>query len=136
MATVESGIGVSRAVSGVVLFSIMNAMASLCFKECGTNAAHTWSLFIAGNALGMLSLIFIMWVYAGMNANLGGALLTGFSAMAVQFAFWLVYGAHMTPLQWVGVTLSIISAVMAVLGKIERMRRVIPVASNNQGETL
>jgi multidrug transporter EmrE-like cation transporter len=123
----------SRAISGLILYSILNTLASLCFKECGTNAAHTWFFFTIGIALGMISLIFIMWVYAGMNVNLGGALLLGISAVAVQVAFWLVYDARLSPLQWVGVALSIVGGVMAVSGKPRPAAKAVPVPSANPG---
>ena len=123
----------SRAVSGLILYSILNTISSLCYKECGTNVAHTWLFFTVGIALGMVSLIFIMWVYAGMNANLGGALLMGISAIAVQGTFWLVYNVQLTPLQWIGVALSIVGGVMAVAGKHGPSAKAVPVTSANQG---
>lgn len=77
---------VARSVSGLLLYPILSVLASLCFKECGTDAEHTWSYSVAGNVLGAFSLILIMWVYAGMNANLAGALLMGIGSIAVQGA--------------------------------------------------
>ena len=106
-----------RSICGLLMYTILNLLASLCFKECGTDAGHTWSYFFIGNIFGPLSLIFLMWVYAGMNANLAAALSMGVGAISVQIAFWLVYDVRLTPLQWTGIALAVMGGIITVSGK-------------------
>lgn len=107
--------GLSRQVAwGMLGCTAMNLLASFCFKECATDADRTWIYFIAGNIFGPLSLIFLMWVYAGMNANLAAALTMGLGSVSVQIAFAIVYHVHLTWLQWGGIILAIIGGIVAV----------------------
>ncbi len=87
---------------GLLGYSLLGLAANFCFKECGTHPDRTWFYFILGNTFGPLSLIFLMGVYARMNANLAAALSMGLSAISVQVAFWWVYKTHLAPIQWLG----------------------------------
>lgn len=106
-----------RAISGLFLYAFFNLLASFCFKECAADTAHTWHYFIAGNTFGPLSLIFLMWVYSGMNANMASALTMGLCSISVQVAFWLVYHVSLTRWQWAGVAVAILGAIIAVSGR-------------------
>ncbi len=105
-----------RAAWGLVGYTILNLLASFCFKECGTDAQHTWLYFAVGNVFGPLSLIFLMRFYAGVNANLAAALAMGSGAISVQIAFWLVYRVELAPVQWIGIALAIAGGLVAVSG--------------------
>jgi multidrug transporter EmrE-like cation transporter len=101
----------------LIIFVILNTLASLCFKESGTSPTHGWQYFMVGNIFGPLSLIFLMLAYGRLNLNIASALAIGGSALVIQVTFWLVYGTHLTPLQWGGIALAIIGAVLAGWGK-------------------
>jgi multidrug transporter EmrE-like cation transporter len=113
------------------MYSILNLLASFCFKECGTDAGRTWFYFIVGNCFGPLSLIFLMRVYAGMDANVAAALSMGLGAISVQVGFWLVYHVQLMPLQWAGIALAIVGGIIAVRGK----ARPQPAGVREAGET-
>lgn len=97
-------------------YTIFNLLASFCFKECGTDAEHTWRYFVLGNVFGPFSLVFLMWFYSRTNANLAAALSMGIGAVTVQAAFWLVYSVRLTPAQWAGIALAVAGAIVAVSG--------------------
>lgn len=107
------GLGTALCLGG---FFVLNTLAGVCFKECGTDAEHTWRYFFVGNTLGPLSLIFMMMVFARLNANLTSALVAGGSSVLVQVVFWLAYHAHMATSQWAGIALVLVGAVVAVVG--------------------
>jgi len=105
-----------RAALGLAVYVLLGVAASLCFKECGTDAERTWFYFTLGNTFGPLSLIFLMLAYSSMNANLASALAMGLGAVATQIAFWLVYAVMLSPLQWAGIGMVVAGAVIAVSG--------------------
>lgn len=98
-------------------FMVLNLAAAFCFKECGTDTRHSWLYFTIGNTVGPLSLIFLMRVYAVMNANLAAALVLGLSAISIQLAFGMVYRARLAPMQWGGIALAIAGGILAVAGR-------------------
>jgi len=100
----------------LLVFMVLNKLAARCFKECGTDAARTWTYFVVGNILGPLSLIFLMLAYARMNANVVAAIAIGGGAIVVQVTFGLAYGSHLTLSQWAGIALAIVGAVLATAG--------------------
>lgn len=105
-----------QACVGLAGYTLLGLVSNFCFKECGTNPDRMWFYFILGNTFGPLSLIFLMWVYARMHANLVAALSMGLSAVSVQVAFWWVYKTHLVPIQWAGIGLAIIGGLVAVSG--------------------
>jgi multidrug transporter EmrE-like cation transporter len=104
------------------LFVLLNTLAAACFKESGTDLAHTWRYFFLGNTFGPLSVIFLMIVYSRMNANLTSALSTGFGTIAVQITFWMLYGEHLRPWQWGGIGLLTAGVMLAMMGKTEQAK--------------
>lgn len=101
---------------GLLGYTIMNLCAAFCFKECAADQAHTWFYFVIGNIFGPLSLIFLMWVYSTLKANLAAALSMGIGAISTQAAFWAVYHTQMAPWQWLGVGLAIAGGILLISG--------------------
>jgi multidrug transporter EmrE-like cation transporter len=105
------------AYGGLLGYTIMNLCAAFCFKECAADQAHTWLYFAAGNVFGPVSLIFLMWVYAELKANMAAALCMGAGAISTQVAFWAVYQTQLAPWQWLGVGLAIGGGILLIFGK-------------------
>lgn len=92
---------------------VLNLLASICFKEGGTDAAHRLRYFIGGNVLGISATALVMSLYKRMNANLAIVLVTAGSGLAVQFAFWALYRSPLTALQGLGIALTVAGTVLA-----------------------
>ncbi len=92
---------------------ILNLVASICFKEGGTDVLHRWHYFIGGNVLGITATAFMMGLYKRMNVNLAMVLVTAGSGLLVQLVFWGLYRSPLTGLQWAGIALTVVGTVLA-----------------------
>ena len=92
---------------------LLNLVASICFKEGGTDALHRWHYFIGGNMLGITATALMMGLYRRMNANLAMVLVTGGSGILVQVAFWLLYHTPLTGMQVAGIAMTVFGMAIA-----------------------
>jgi drug/metabolite transporter (DMT)-like permease len=95
---------------------LLNLVASICFKEGGTDTAHRLEYFVGGNVLGISATALMMGLYKRLNANLAMMLVTGGSGIMVQVVFWLVYRTELTGLQMGGITMTVLGMVIATGG--------------------
>ncbi len=100
----------------LVMFLIFNTLASVCFKEGGTDRAHKLQYFIIGNTFGPLSVIFLMILYKRMHANLALALAVGLATVVVQIAFLFLYKQYLQWWQWGGIAILTVGVAMVMMG--------------------
>lgn len=91
----------------------LGVVAAICFKQGGTDAAHRLLYFAGGNVLGISSTWCLMQVYARINANLALLITGSIAFILTQFAFWLLYRAQLTVVQWLGIAIVMLGMLLA-----------------------
>jgi hypothetical protein len=106
----------------LALFWSMQVVAYLTFKTGSQSASQRsarWvTSFIAGNAVGAASIIFLMRIFAKMpeNPNLALMLTSVGAAVGCQVAMILVYRSRLSIIQWAGIALALAGTAVALLG--------------------
>ncbi len=91
----------------------LGVLATLCFKEGGTDPGHRIMYFIIGNVLGISSTAVLMCIYSKMNVNLAMVIAGSGGFILQQFSLWMLYSTRLSPLQWAGIAVICIGAGMA-----------------------
>jgi small multidrug resistance pump len=97
---------------------ILNLVASICFKEGGTDELHRWPYFIGGNIVGASSIYYLMKIYEQMpdNCNVALVLAGGGAFIGTQIALALVFRSRLSVTQWADVVVVAIGSAAATLG--------------------
>ena len=110
----SAGHGWNKAAWGLLgIFLALNLVASVCFKEGGTNPALHGLFFVVGNAFGITSTWFVMQLYQRVNANVAMALTFGLGFVSVQLVYWRLYHSPLNLLQWGGIGVVLVGTLMA-----------------------
>lgn len=97
-------------------FFALQVAANLLFKYGAIHPERYWLGFVAGNAIGVSSIWFMMQVYLRMNANVGMAIACGGSFVLVQVALFLCFDGRLSPLQWAGIATIVLGILATTLG--------------------
>ena len=89
----------------IAAFLGLQVSAGLLFK-LGALQKQYWLLcFVVGNAMGVVSIAFLMGVYRHLNPNVSEAICRGGYFVLIQIAFVLVYHSRLSLVQWGGVAM-------------------------------
>jgi hypothetical protein len=88
-------------------------VGNVCFKQGGTDAAHRLVYFICGNVLGISSTWFMMRLYSHLNVNIAMIFCMSGAFVSTQGLYWILYHAHLAPLQWGGIALVMVGTALA-----------------------
>lgn len=97
-------------------FFAFQVAANLLFTYGAVHPGRYWLGFIAGNAVGVSSIWFMMQIYQRMNANVGMAIACGGSFVLVQLALFLLFDGRLTLVQWVGIAAIVLGILTTTLG--------------------
>jgi hypothetical protein len=100
----------------LISFWILQILANICFKYGGDNPNRWWGCFVLGNILCILSIYFIMRLYARMDASIVLAFACGGTFLAIQLGMCAVFGGRPTVVQWGGFMLMAIGMTIGALG--------------------
>jgi multidrug transporter EmrE-like cation transporter len=89
----------------LVLFVIMQVIATLFFKWGSDNPSRWIYGYILGNLIAVSSVYLLMSAYKHMNPNVALGVFMGAAFLASQIALALFYKSGLSPLQWGGTAL-------------------------------
>ncbi|MCE9613614.1 MAG: hypothetical protein K8T26_05015 [Lentisphaerae bacterium] len=92
---------------------IFAVAGSVCFKQGGTDEGHRLAYFLGGNALGISATWFMMRLYSHLNVNVAMILCQSGAFMVTQGLYWVLYRAHLAPLQWGGIAVVMVGTALA-----------------------
>lgn len=97
-------------------FFAFQVAANLLFTYGSLHPERWWLGFLAGNAVGVSSIWFMMRIYQRLDANLGMAIACGGSFVLVQLALFLCCDGRLTLLQWGGIAAIVLGIIATSLG--------------------
>jgi len=87
------------------VFWAMQVLAHCLFKYGSTLSARHWLGFVAGNAVGVLSILVLMKLYQFMQVNVAGALALGGGFLVAQLSIALVFSQNLSVWQYMGLAM-------------------------------
>lgn len=104
------------AILWLALFWAMQAGANVLFKYGTTAPGRYWIGYVAGNALGMSSILVMMRIYSLLQVNLAMALAGGGTFLAVQIMLALAFREGLNWQQCLGIATVMAGMVVVSLG--------------------
>lgn len=102
-----------RLAINITLYLLFQLAATLLFKWGSTGAGRFWLGFSVGNLIGLISILFLMYIYRELQPNLAAAICTGGSFLTIQLTMAFFFTTGLSLAQWSGVFL--ITAGIALL---------------------
>ncbi|HEY3415576.1 MAG TPA: hypothetical protein VGM23_01715 [Armatimonadota bacterium] len=108
-------------ITSLLFFWVMQIFANLAFKYGSYGAPRSWRWlagFLAGNAVGATSIIFMMKIYAAIpgNSNLAQVLAGSGGFVGGQLLLAWLFRSRFTALQWTGIALVAVGTTVTTLG--------------------
>ena len=105
------------------IFLLMQALAQVALKFGSVSGEpmrcrRWWFGFVAANAVGAPSILFVKELYKAMpkTPNIVSVLVMAGVFILSQLVFVLLFRSRLTPVQWVGVALLVVGAMLTAVG--------------------